>query len=279
MSTLLDKHQVLLNDQVRMRAYERAIRQLVQPGMIVADLGCGLGVLAFAAARAGAARIHAVEVEPDTLRIARNEAVRAGLADRIVFHEGLAQELAVPERVDLVITETLGSLGLDENILPLLIDARKHWLKPDGTLCPHAIALTVVPTVHHSPAGGATLRHEPIAPADFLATPSTSPRLEFAQAADCDFLIEPRFSITRDAALTGFAGWFTVWLTPPEGGRGDTVQFGTAPDQPATHWEQAFLPLRKPVALRAGQTLDLILGIGPDDTGLQSVTEFNFAIA
>lgn len=272
MSTLLDKHQVLLNDQVRMRAYERAIKQLVRPGQIVADLGCGLGVLAFAAARAGAARIHAVEVEPDTLRIARTEATKAGLADRIVFHEGLAQELAVPERVDLVITETLGSLGLDENILPLLIDARKHWLKAGGTLCPHAMALTIVPTAHHSPAGGTDLRHERIDPAAWLAAPVTSERLVFAKATDYDFLMEPRFTITRDAALTGFAGWFTVWLS-------DTVQFGTAPDQPPTHWEQAFLPLRQPVRLRAGQTLDLILGIGPDDTGLQSVTEFNFAIA
>jgi len=60
----------------------------LRPGEIVLDVGTGSGVLAIAAARHGAARIDAVDIEPVAVRSARDNAVRNGVADRVRVEEG-----------------------------------------------------------------------------------------------------------------------------------------------------------------------------------------------
>ena len=79
-------HAALLRDTTRIDRYDRAIRQLVRPGMVVLDVGTGTGILALLAARRGA-RVHAVESGP-IIGLARQLAAGNGLADRIVFHHG-----------------------------------------------------------------------------------------------------------------------------------------------------------------------------------------------
>ena len=51
----------MLNDRARTDAFIRAIEATVRPGDVVVDLGTGTGVLALAAARAGARRVYAIE--------------------------------------------------------------------------------------------------------------------------------------------------------------------------------------------------------------------------
>lgn len=51
------------------------------------DLGSGSGILAVAAAKLGAGRVVAVEIDPMALRFARRNAERHGVADRIEFLE------------------------------------------------------------------------------------------------------------------------------------------------------------------------------------------------
>ncbi|MDF1862485.1 MAG: 50S ribosomal protein L11 methyltransferase [Verrucomicrobiales bacterium] len=52
------------------------------------DLGCGSGILAIAAAKLGASRIVAVEIDDVALKFAIQNAERHGVADRIEFVEG-----------------------------------------------------------------------------------------------------------------------------------------------------------------------------------------------
>ena len=51
-------------DAVRNPCYERAIRQCVTADSLVLDLGAGLGMLGFLAARAGARKVYLVEPQP-----------------------------------------------------------------------------------------------------------------------------------------------------------------------------------------------------------------------
>ncbi len=52
------------------------------------DVGTGSGILAIAAARLGAEKITAVDIDPDAVRVARENAALNGLADRINVRQG-----------------------------------------------------------------------------------------------------------------------------------------------------------------------------------------------
>lgn len=69
---------------------------IAQPprGLMVVDYGCGSGILSIAAARLGAVHIHAVDIDPQALAVARENAGRNGVADRI--ETSLPEALSTP---------------------------------------------------------------------------------------------------------------------------------------------------------------------------------------
>lgn len=71
----------------------------------VVDVGTGSGCIALSlAAEAPGAEVHATDLSAAALRVARDNARRLGLADRVSFHEGdlLAPLEALAGRIDLV---------------------------------------------------------------------------------------------------------------------------------------------------------------------------------
>lgn len=265
---LLANHRILLNDTVRMAAYEKAIRATVRPGMTVADIGAGLGVLSRMAVGAGAQKVYAIEFDADTIALARGQFTTDTKTNTaMVWMQGLSGQLRLPEKVDVIVSETLGNLALDENILPTLIDARRRFLKPGGTLIPQRLKLFMAPA-----AAPSRKKVQPLSSAALLAAPVAKP-VDFTTATDPGFSFETDFRITQDGSLTGFAGWFEVTLSKG-------VSFSTAPDAPATHWQQGVLPLRKPEKVKRGQEIHFQLCMAPDQlpTGVETVIEYDFSV-
>jgi precorrin-6B methylase 2 len=137
-------HIQMLDDEVRTAAYIAAIEQVVSPGDVVVDIGTGTGVLAMAAARAGAARVYAIEAGAIAGR-AREVIARNGLADRVQVIRGWSSAVELPERGDVLVTETLGSDPFDERILETVLDARDRLLTDEARIIPRSVELHASP--------------------------------------------------------------------------------------------------------------------------------------
>lgn len=157
-------HVKMLNDRSRTQAYISAIREVVRPGDVVVDLGTGTGVLAVAAAQAGARHVYAIEAGA-VAGAARAVFDANGMGDRITLVEGWSTGVTLPEPADVLVTETIGDEPLSEKVLEFTLDSRKRLLKSDARVVPGRVRLAVLPLtippevlVEHtfSPAGAET---------------------------------------------------------------------------------------------------------------------------
>jgi ribosomal protein L11 methyltransferase len=73
-------------------------------GAAVVDYGCGSGVLAIAAALLGAARVHAVDIDPQALLATRENAARNGVLERLTV---TAEPLLAPRSSGVLVANIL----------------------------------------------------------------------------------------------------------------------------------------------------------------------------
>lgn len=137
-------HVRMLNDQVRTRQFLAAIRSLVRPSDLVLDLGTGTGVLAIAAAQAGARHVYAIE-RTGIADVAQRMFIANGVADRITLVRGDSTRIELPERADLMISEIVGNDPFEEQILTYTRDALARLLKQDARLIPSALRVSLRP--------------------------------------------------------------------------------------------------------------------------------------
>lgn len=154
----LPAHLRMLDDKIRVEAYRKAIFQTVGKDDVVADIGTGTGILAFFALQAGARKVYAIEKDP-IIEVAKKAAQENGL-DRICFIQNDSRHTQLPEKVDIIVTETVGCFGVDEGITEILHDAQSRFLKNDGKIIPRALSVKAVPVFFNA-------RH----PFDFLEKP------------------------------------------------------------------------------------------------------------
>jgi precorrin-6B methylase 2 len=136
----IEMHIELLDDEVRTRAFIGALEHAVRPGDVVVDLGTGNGILAMAAARAGAARVYAIEASPFAA-VTEHVFAMNGYADRIRVVRGWSHQVELPERADVLVSEIIGNDPLGEGALRYMPDAAARFLKPGGRVVPTGLAV------------------------------------------------------------------------------------------------------------------------------------------
>src|SRR5438105_5319524 len=82
---------------------EMAEGLVVNPGDTVIDVGAGSGVLSFVAARLGAHRVYGTDVNRNAVAVARENARRLGLSERVEIREGSLFEPLVGIRANVVL--------------------------------------------------------------------------------------------------------------------------------------------------------------------------------
>ena len=140
-STLVQQ-QDMLQDQVRTSLYQFAMLENKPDfdGKSVVDVGAGTGILSFFAAKAGAARVYAVEASGMAAK-AEKLAQGNGLAGVVKVINQKVEEVTLDERVDVLISEPLGIALVNERMLESYLHARDALLKPGGKMFPDRATL------------------------------------------------------------------------------------------------------------------------------------------
>lgn len=280
MSLVVDEHREYLSDGVRLEAFRAAIRQAVRPGDVVLDLASGTGILGLMACEAGASRVYSVEAT-GMIEIARQVAAANGVSDRITFIHGYSTQVALPERVDVLVCDQIGHFGFEAGLIEDGGDARERFLKPDGRFVPACVDLCVAPI--DDAALRAQVEFWTTQPAGFEFASVRGWALHTGYPATCgveSLLGEARvvagletrtmtpapiacrttLTVDRAGTLHGLAGWFSATLA---GG----VTLTNAPTAAARlRRRNVFFPIDRPVAVQRHDTVDVALHIIPTES-------------
>ena len=141
--TLYD-HIGMLHDHERMASYHDAIKihGAAQhfAGKVVLDVGAGSGVLSVWAAQAGARKVYAVE-GTSVARHAERLVKAHNLENVVTVLRGRMEEVELPEKVDVIVSEWMGYFLLRETMVTSVLHARDKWLQPNGVLYPSSVRL------------------------------------------------------------------------------------------------------------------------------------------
>ena len=134
----------LLEDRRRTESFLTGVKAVVRPGDVVLEIGTGIGLLAIAAAQAGASRVYALEPTGiGTLAKANFQA--NGYGDRITLITGMSTDVELPERADVLLSDLVSNDPLGERVVQITADARRRLLKPAARLMPSGVRIFALP--------------------------------------------------------------------------------------------------------------------------------------
>lgn len=145
MTWSLVRYWVLVLDEVRMKAYQNAIKHKVR-GKVVLEIGTGaLAPLARMAVSSGAKKVYAIEANKDAAVFAKEMIRKYGLEDRIEVLNGFSQNIRLAEKAEVLIHEIIGYMGSDEGMASAVKDAKDRLLKPGATIIPFRCKVLCAP--------------------------------------------------------------------------------------------------------------------------------------
>ncbi|HLC19908.1 MAG TPA: 50S ribosomal protein L11 methyltransferase [Candidatus Nanoarchaeia archaeon] len=277
-------HELMLNDNIRMKAYERAIKEAVKPGMTVVDIGTGTGILAFWALEAGARKVYGIDVNEKRIPQALERIAQLSYGhERFTVFNALSFDVTLPERVDVCISEILGNLADNEDMTPILADARQKFLKADGIMLPRKVTTSLVPvssvkaynhvknvnckTINSAYRLDSLLKklqtdnpfnmyYDCILPeSTYVSKPNVVQEFKFDGTDRSVYSVKTTFDVTKDAAFTGFKGSFVAELS-------DSVTLDISGDdiegrKTSDCWKHAYLPIETPIDVKKGDRIEL----------------------
>ena len=268
-------HKVMLQDVVRTDAYEKSISELVRPAHSVLDFGCGTGILAMFAARAGARKVIAVDRSP-FIKTAKEIARQNGF-DNIDFYHDDHQSLQLEEKVDVIVSEWMGHCLFYEAMLEPLLAVRDRYLAKQGVMLPAQESLHAGLVCDHDlfddlaflrqrpyDIDFSPISHVPFQQTDLVTLDPESIltntaylgslNMHSVSKSDTPRVFSGTIRPNKKARIFALCGWFSAELSPG-------VTLGTGPNDMPTHWDQVLFPLPEP--FNVDPSLELTITISP----------------
>jgi protein arginine N-methyltransferase 5 len=242
-------------DVAKHDAYEAAIREAISrvPNAVVAVVGAGRGPLVDRAILAGAARVFAVEGNPavwDFLALKKSQS----WPDSIQIFQADMRTVELPEKVDILISDLLGSVG-DDRLCPECLLGCERFLSPHAISVPTNVTSLIAPITSEliwtKALRGNLLNGVCLSKLTrYVALAEPQVCFEFSYPGQNQLYGRARMSFRvtgQRATLHGFLGWF------------DCLLFG---DQKISNRDPArfahcFFPLRIPFIVRNGEVIEL----------------------
>jgi predicted RNA methylase len=260
----LQYHVPMLLDEHRMGSFQRAIAQVVRPGVHVLDLGAGTGVLSFFAAQQGA-QVTAIEREPMVLAAARSALANAG-GHRIRLLHADAREFVPDEPVDVVVCEMMHVGQLRERQIEVIDGFKRRYRARFGGPLPRFLPEACVQAVQpvqqdftfHGYAVAAPQFQDPFARQDRtteLAAPQVYQQFFYDQALPDVCAADLEFTVER-------AGWVNAIRVVTK----NILAAGlTAADRVDWLMNYLVVPLASPCFAEVGERVRLTFGYRPGD--------------
>jgi protein arginine N-methyltransferase 1 len=259
----------MIADRIRIDAFTQALRQAIRPGMVVMDIGTGPGIMGVLACQLGASHVYAIE-PCEIVQVAREIAAANQCADKIEFFEELSTKITIPVLADVIVSDLRGVLPLFERHIPSIVDARRRFLAPGGTLIARkdriwAAVVEARDTYGNivdawdrnalgqdlGPARRRVLnacRKARIKPEQLLTTPQLWATLDYTTIENPDVGGTVQWTVERNGTGHGILVWFDMELA-------DGVGFSNSPGSPETIYGAMFFPWLEPVPLAEGQNV------------------------
>lgn len=249
----------MLKDQVRTRAYQKAIEGNPNDfkDKIVLDIGCGTGILSIFAARAGAKHVYAIE-NAEIALFAEEIIKRNGLTSKITVIKGKMEEIKLPvDHVDIIISEWMGYFLLYESMLDSVLWARDKYLVKGGKMLPDKVCMYVAAVedgqykankrafwddvygVDMSCLTPTVLREPLVDVVPSNALVSTTAKIHeidlcTMKPSDVEFTVGYQIKANHQDRVHGLVSWWDAEFSNLE----NPQTLSTSPFNKATHWKQ-----------------------------------------
>jgi SAM-dependent methyltransferase len=135
----------MLSDKSRNSVIKSALEKCIDPSKSFLDVGSGTGIWAIYAAKLGAARVVAVEMEEALIPMIYKHAQENGVAEKIEIIHGDVNDADLEGRFDVILSELFGRDVYGEATTRSFIRLRERFLAGNGVLLPQRMEMYVVP--------------------------------------------------------------------------------------------------------------------------------------
>lgn len=270
-------HEEMIKDEVRTHTYRNSMlyNKHLFKDKIVLDVGCGTGILSMFAAKAGAAKVFAVECS-GIVELAERIVKDNKLDHIITVVRGKLEDVVLPDNittVDIIISEWMGYCLFYESMLETVLYARDKWLNKDtGILFPDKATLNMMAIEDRqykeeridwwNNVYGFDMScikevaiKEPLVdvvePEQIVTNSITLIEVDLYTVKPEDLNFQTEFSLVcnRNDYIQAFVTYFTVNFSKCY----KNINFSTSPAKKYTHWKQTVFYIDEPITCKKGE--------------------------